>query len=123
MKVTEFFPSPWIAAEDLAGRRWEFVIAGVTMEKVHDKQTNQKVDKLVVAFVGPKKRLILNKTNAMALAHICDSDETDDWKGKRVALRAGIAPNRKATIVIEPAAVQAPAVAIEHEVESQGLEA
>ncbi len=109
MNVHNVFPSPWISAEDLAGKRWEFVIAGVTMEQVHDRQTNQKVDKLVVAFVGPKKRLILNKTNAMALAHICDSDETDDWRGKRVALRAGLAPNRKPTIVIEPAAVQAPA--------------
>ena len=109
MNVREVFPNPWLSAEDLGNKKFELVIDRVTMEQVHDRQTNRDVSKMVVAFVGAKKRLICNRTQAFAFAAICDSDNTDDWKGKRVALRAGMAPNRKQTIVIEPAAVQAPA--------------
>lgn len=118
MNIRDQFPSPWISTEDLGNKKFELVIAGVTLETVRDRQANQDVKKLVVSFVGAKKRLILNKTQSFALAHICDSDETDDWKGKRVALRAGMAPNRKPTIVIEPAAVQAPAPQLDSESEA-----
>lgn len=109
MNVREVFPSPWVSAEDLGSKKWELVIADVTMEEVHDRQTNKKVQKLVVHFHVAKKKLICNKTQALTLAHICDSDDTDGWKGKKVALRAGRAHNGKPTIVIEPASVQAPA--------------
>lgn len=112
MNVREVFPSPWISAEDLGSKKFELVIAGVTLEEVHDRQTNRKVQKMVVAFVGAKKRLICNKTQALAIAHIVNSDETEDWKGKRVALRAGRAHNGKQTIVVEAAAVQPPTPAM-----------
>jgi len=115
MNIRNQFPSPWVSADDLGDKKFELVIAGVTLEEVHDRQTNKKVQKVVVAFVGAKKRLILNKTNGLAFANICGSDETDDWKGKKVSLRAGKAHNGKQTIVVEPAAVQPPATAMGHE--------
>lgn len=111
MNIRNQFPSPWISADDLGNKKFELVVEGVTLEEVHDRQTNKKVQKVVVAFVGAKKRLILNKTNGLAFASVCGSDETDDWKGKRVALRAGKAHNGKPTVVVEAAAVSAPAAA------------
>lgn len=109
MNVRAVFPSPWISCDDLGNRKFELVIKSVTIEQVHDRQTNQKVDKLVVAFQEAKKRFITNKTQAFALARLCGSDETEQWVGKRIALRAGKAHNGKPTIVVEAAAVQAPA--------------
>lgn len=113
MNVRNVFPSPWISPDDLGAKKFELVIAGVALEEVHDRQTNRKVQKMVVSFVGAKKKLITNKTQAFALAHICDSDETEEWAGKRVALRAGKAHNGKPTIVVEAAAVQPPAPAMD----------
>jgi hypothetical protein len=119
VNIRDIFPSAWVSAEDLGNKKFELEIATVSMEPVHDPTTNREVKKLVVAFVGAKKRLIVNKTQALSLANITGSDETDEWAGKRVALRAGIAPNRKATIVIEPAAVQAPAPALDNPFEDE----
>jgi hypothetical protein len=41
--------------------------------------------KVIIDFVERPKKLILNKTNARALAHAL-GNETDDWRGARVAL-------------------------------------
>lgn len=108
MNVRNVFPSPWLSAEDLGDRKFELVIAGVAMQEVHDRVTNRKVQKMTVRFEGARKRLITNKTQAFALAAICGSDETNDWAGKRISLRAGRAHNGKPTIIVEKASVQAP---------------
>lgn len=115
MNVRTVFPSPWISCDDLGNRKFELVISGVAMEQVHDRVTNVKVSKLVVSFEGAKKRFIVNKTQAFAIAQFAGSDDTDDWVGKKIALRAGKAHNGKATIVVERAAVQAPAEQLNHE--------
>lgn len=109
MNVRQIFPSPWISCDDLGNRKFELVIKAVTIEQVHDRQTNQKVDKLVVTFHEAKKRFIANKTQAFTVARLCGSDDTGQWIGKRIALRAGKAHNGKPTIVVEAASVQAPA--------------
>jgi hypothetical protein len=109
MNVREVFPSPWVSCDDLGDRRFELVIKGVTMEEVHDRTSNQKVRKMVIAFEGAKKRFITNKTQALSIAKHLDSDETADWIGKKIALRAGKAHNGKPTIVVEKVAMQAPA--------------
>ena len=109
MNVRSVFPSPWISCDDLGNKKFELVISGVTIEQVHDRTTNQKVNKMVVAFDGAKKRFITNKTQAFAIANCLGSDDTDGWIGKKIALRAGKAHNGKPTIVVERAAIQAPA--------------
>lgn len=114
MNVRAVFPSPWISADDLSDRKFELTIRAVVMEEVHDRQTNRKVEKMVVSFEGAKKRFIVNKTQAFTLARLCGSDDTDHWIGKRVALRAGRAHNGKPTIVVEAAAVQAPTAQLNH---------
>lgn len=104
MNVRNIFPSPWISADDLGDRRFELTISAVTIEQVHDRQTNQKVSKMVVAFAEAKKRFIVNKTQAFAIAKYLASDDTEQWTGKKVALRAGKAHNGKPTIIVEKAA-------------------
>lgn len=109
MNVREIFPSPWVSCDDLGDRRFELVISAVTIEQVHDRVTNAKVNKMVVAFEGAKKRFILNKTQAFAIAKHLASDDTAGWVGHKIALRAGKAHNQKPTIIVEKAAVPAPA--------------
>lgn len=113
MNVRTMFPSKWLSADDLGQRRFDLTIAGCTIEEVHNRVTNQKEQKLAVAFEKASKRLLVNKTQAFAIAEIAGSDETDNWRGARVALHVGRARNGKPTIVIERPAVQAPAPAME----------
>lgn len=45
-------------------------------------------EKIVLYFKETKKGLALNKTNLKSIAKVLNSDETDDWIGKRIALFA-----------------------------------
>lgn len=101
MNVRTLYPSPWIHCDDLGERKFKLTISAVTLEELHDRNTHKLVKKLVVAFEGRKKRFVGNKTQVLALASVCGSDETEQWIGKEVVLRAGLAPNRKPTIVVE----------------------
>lgn len=113
MNIRQLFPSPWISHEDLGAKKFELTIKAVTMEELHDRTTNRKVQKPVVAFGEAKKRFVINKTQGFALAAICGSDETAEWVGKRVLLRAGRAHNGKPTIVVEAPSVPAPAAQLD----------
>ena len=80
MNIQGAFPSQFLKAADLQGRRATVTIAGVTMEDIGSDT------KPVLHFQGKDKGLVLNKTNANMITEIVGSDETDDWKGKRVTL-------------------------------------
>lgn len=108
MNIKQVFPSPWLAPDDLANRRVEVIVAGFALEEIHNRRTNAKETKPVLSFQKATKRLILNKTQAFAVAHVTGSDETEDWIGKKIALRVGRAPNGKPTIIVEAPSLQAP---------------
>lgn len=59
-------------------------IKGVEKEVVG--QGAQASEKWVVYFKEIKKGLALNKTNGKMLCHILQSDEMDEWIGRKVAL-------------------------------------
>ena len=80
MNVRNVFPSKWLSADDLGQRRVEVVIAGCTMEEVHNRVTNQKEKKLAVAFEKATKRLLVNKTQAFAMAEIAGVLKTQGFK-------------------------------------------
>ena len=83
MDINVAFPSKWLKAADLQGKRVTVVIDRVDMEDVGDKDE----DKPVVYFQGKTKGLVLNRTNASTIAEICDnSSETDDWIGVSISL-------------------------------------
>ena len=79
MELSSVFGGDSLKAEDLQGQE-----PTVTIAKVEMKQFD-KGNKLVVAFVGKKKVLVCNKTNAnrIAFAH---GTNTDNWIGKKIQL-------------------------------------
>ena len=104
MNIEKLFPTRWLHPEALNGRAVTVTIERVTLEKVHNPTTNKDETKPAVAFRGATKLLLLNKTQALAIARILGSGETDDWAGKRVTLAAAVAPNGKQTILVTPVA-------------------
>lgn len=80
MNIGNAFPSTYLKAADLQGKRALVTISHVKMEDVADEP------KPVLYFVGKEKGLVLNKTNSNMITEIIGSDETDHWKGKAVTL-------------------------------------
>ena len=81
MNINEQFPSKWLKAADLQNRR-------VTVEIDHVLLENMEGDggsKPVLYFRGKQKGLVINKTNAAAIAMLY-GDETDGWTGKTIEL-------------------------------------
>lgn len=87
MKVSEMFPSKFVAAEDLKGVEAAVTIEAVQMEAINADGGQE--EKPVVRFVGMKKGLVLNVTNATAIAGPY-GQETDNWVGKEVTLRPDV---------------------------------
>ncbi len=82
MRVSEAFPSKWLAAADLQGRTVPVVISHIKVEEVGQNPTEHKP---VVYFQNKEKGLVLNITNANNLA-VAYGDEMGDWHGKPVEL-------------------------------------
>jgi F0F1-type ATP synthase alpha subunit len=72
-------PSNYMRASDLPPRPVAYLIEDVEV------RTFDGVQKLVLTFRGERKRLVLNKTNAAALAALYGRD-SELWKGKEVTL-------------------------------------
>jgi len=100
MNINTAFPKKWLSAADLQGRTVTVFIERVTAEAVFNTRTKKSETKLAVAFHGKAKRLILNRTQAYAMAAACGSPETDNWAGHTVLLSVGMAPNGQETIVV-----------------------
>lgn len=84
MKVSDVFPSKYVAAADLEGRTLTLRIKKVTLEEMKDHD-NKPIRKPVVWFHGTEKGFVLNVTNARTIAALW-GDEMDDWVGKRIAI-------------------------------------
>jgi|SRR6202030_3743486 hypothetical protein len=79
MRISSAFPSPYLKAADLQGRRVPVKISRVEMQEFSDEV------KPVVYFEGKSKGLVLNKTNANTVS-AAYGDETEDWEGKETVL-------------------------------------
>lgn len=82
-KMGKMFPSKWLAAADLNDSDLTVTINSVTEELVG--QGEQAEYKWVCYFQECEKGMVLNKTNAQAIAAIY-GDDTDDWLGRPVVL-------------------------------------
>lgn len=82
MNIDQSFPSKYLKASDIGDAQPVVQIARVTVEAVGREQEQ----KPIVYFVGKSKGVVLNKTNARAIAQIAGSNETDDWTGIAVQL-------------------------------------
>jgi len=84
MNIYEVFPSKYLVAGDLKGKSYTLTIDRVVKETMRSHSGNE--DKLVVYFTTAEKGLVLNKTNAFAIADICGIPETDAWKGAKITV-------------------------------------
>src|SRR5262245_61342323 len=86
MKVSERFASRYFKGSELLGREVSLRISYLD-EEVEMGFTGRKVLKDVLHFFGEDQGLVLNKTNATALA-VALGDDSDGWAGANVVLYA-----------------------------------
>ena len=86
MKISQVFPTKYVAAADLEGRDVTLTVKNVTLEEMLSHK-DEKVKKPVVWFERATKGLVLNVTNAKVIAAL-HGDETTDWTGKRITIYA-----------------------------------
>lgn len=85
MRVELLFPSRYLKAVDLDGKPLTLTIVAVAVEELQ-MQGGKKERKPVVYFEeNAEKALVMNKTNALAIA-AQHGPETDAWTGKRITL-------------------------------------
>ena len=104
--VSEMFPSKWLRAADLP-RVVTVKIASVDVQEMRQVD-GTRAWKALIGFEGKEKRLIVNKTQAEALARLTGSEHFANWIGHTVRLAPATAHNGRATIAI--LAAEQPAV-------------
>lgn len=87
MKMSQAFPSKYVRAADLNGKRMTLTMSHVHMESVADGEP----DKPVLYFNGAQKGMVLNQTNGMMIASLY-GDDTDTWGGKPIELYTAMVP-------------------------------
>ncbi len=106
--VSDLYPSKFLKAEDLKGRTVKVKIKKVDIEEIGQ----DKDQKAVAYFDGVERGLVLNKTNAFAIAEI-HGDPTDDWTGKEIEIFSMMVPYQGQNVAaIRIRAVAEPAVPI-----------
>jgi hypothetical protein len=79
MHIDQLYPSRFLRCADLGGKPMRVTIAGIAREDVGGEQ------KVIMSFTDGAKALIVNKTNAKAIARIL-GDETRAWTGHDIML-------------------------------------
>ncbi len=77
--IADAFPSKYLSAADLAGQDHQVVIARVERDKIGDET------KYILHFQNTQKGLVLNKTNAKAIASQ-HGGELEQWVGKMITI-------------------------------------
>tara|TARA_Y100000310_G_scaffold261327_1_gene270624 strand:- start:4532 stop:4924 length:393 start_codon:yes stop_codon:yes gene_type:complete len=83
MNITTAFPSKYLRAADLQGKREPVVMDRVLVETVGSGTDVE--DRPVLYFAQKDKGIVLNKTNANTISDAYGA-ETDTWEGKTVVL-------------------------------------
>jgi hypothetical protein len=79
MRMSAAFPSAYLKASDLNGKKVRIKMDRVEMEDIGGDH------KPVLYFVGTDKKMVVNKTNANEIIDAY-GDDTDDWHGKTIEL-------------------------------------
>jgi hypothetical protein len=85
LKVSEIYPSNFIAAGDLDGRPVTLTVDRIAEPGAVKREDGQKIDKPILYFVEKPKGpgLVLGKTNARTIRLIHGNDMSR-WTGKKV---------------------------------------
>ncbi len=86
MGVSDLYASEsnWLKAEDLRNKEHTVSIDKITIEEVKD-QDGKASNKLDLHFISRDKSLLLNKTNATAIAKSY-GDDFSEWEGKDIIM-------------------------------------
>lgn len=79
VNINDAFPSKFLKASEVGKRPRKYIMKYVDQETVGTDQ------KLILYFQHEPKGLVLNKTNANAIAHLYGPD-TDNWVGQGILL-------------------------------------
>jgi hypothetical protein len=79
MHIDQLYPSRFLRCADLNGKPMRVTIAGIAREDIGGEP------KVIMSFTDGAKSLIVNKTNAKAIARIL-GDETRAWTGHDIML-------------------------------------
>jgi hypothetical protein len=82
--IQEMRESKFLKKEDV-GAGSLMTIEGCEQHNVA-KEGAPPENKWCLTFVESEKPLVLNSTNAQLCARICESENTDDWAGKKIVL-------------------------------------
>lgn len=85
MRVELMFPSKYLRAADFKGKDVSMTISGVDSDELRMKD-NSKEMKYIVHFDETDKMLVLNKTNAYAIADSLDELDALKWIGHKITL-------------------------------------
>lgn len=88
LKVSETYPSQYLTAADLHGKRLRVSIASVEEVEVpdfNDKSITRR--RILVGFKGANKKMLVGARNANILADAI-SDDCDQWVGQTIELFA-----------------------------------
>jgi len=85
MKVSDAYPSKWLAAADFD----EPTIVTISTVDMQEFKTDSggKEQKIILEFEEYDKPMVCNKTNANTLAKLIGG-ETNDWPGQKVIINA-----------------------------------
>jgi Flp pilus assembly secretin CpaC len=80
------FPSRYLKAADFEGKPVSLTIAEVFRDNVQ-MANGSKADRYIVRFRETDKELILNKTNAKAVAKVLAEPKAVHWAGEKIILK------------------------------------
>jgi len=100
MKIDELYPDKWLKASHLQGKTHLVTIAESTVEGLYSPTTKRTERKFVLRFHAKRLRMVLNRTQAHALAAITGENDSDHWPGHHVLIGPAKAPNGADTIRI-----------------------
>jgi hypothetical protein len=83
VNINDAFPSAYLKASDLNGRRVAVTMSHADYEEVG----RNKERRLVLYFDRSEKGMVLNKTNATTISKIYGTD-TEQWSGHKITLYA-----------------------------------
>ena len=107
MHIDQLYPSKFLRCSDLNNKPLRVTIKSLKREDVVGEQ------KVIMSFTNGTNQLILNKTNARAIAKEL-GDETKTWPGKEIVLIPAVVDFKGDTvdaIRIRPATEHAPPAA------------
>jgi len=105
LKVSETYPSQYLTAADLNGKRLRVSIASVEEADVpdfNDKSITRR--RLLLGFKGANKKMLLGSRNANILADAIN-DNCDSWVGQTIELfaqRESVAGTLKDVLKVSP---------------------